>query len=266
MSYNKTLLYSGNRGVLSCKLAESSANFKRLIIIVNQIEIEIPSFIDKSNQIILSNWLTWESDIYIFKLVNMSIDSTGTYLSIDGYNIIGSKDNVPTCWGDSINNINNRTILTEVYGVDRINYIEELGIGSPGTGWRRYNETLLWSGTNTDSINLSESASNFERLRLKLGTPTSSHTFMEVDAPLADGYILTTNTADTESPSIYRLAWSNWIWSNNCMTLTAVNGKSFRNTETWSYTFTSSLDNSDTDINKRPILEIVGINRLESRK
>lgn len=263
MSYNKTLLYSGNRNVSSCKLSESSDNFKRLMI-DGIITVEIPSFTNKSNQIILSNWASWDSDIYIFKLARLSIDSTGTYLSVDGYNIIGSQRNVPTYWGDGINNADNRTIIREVYGVDRINYIEEPGIGSPGTGWRRYNEILLWSGANTDIINLSESASNFERLRLKLGVPSSSNTFIEVDAPLADGYILTTTTGDTESPSIYRLAWSNWIWSNNCKTLTAVNGKSFRNSDLYSNTFTSSLDNSDTDLNKRPILEIVGINRLKA--
>ena len=263
MSYNKTLLYSGNRNVSSCKLSESSDNFKRLMI-DGIITVEIPSFTNKSNQIILSNWVSWESDIYIFKLARLSIDSTGTYLSVDGYNIIGSQRNVPTYWGNGINSADNRTIIREVYGVDRINYIEEPGIGSPGTGWRRYNEILLWSGANTDIINLSESASNFERLRLKLGVPSSSNTFIEVDAPLADGYILTTTTGDTESPSIYRLAWSNWIWSNNCKTLTAVNGKSFRNSDLGSNTFTSSLDNSDTDLNKRPILEIVGINRLKA--
>lgn len=263
MSYNRTLLYSGNRSVMKCTLSESSANFKRLIIDVSVSLVEIPSFTNKSNQIILSNWAAWESDLYTFKLARLSIDSTGTSLSIDGFNIIGSKNNVPTYWGNNVNNNVNRSIIRKVYGVDRINYIEELGIGSPGTGWRRYNEALLWSGTNTDIINLSESASNFERLRLKLGVPSSSNTFMEVDAPLADGYILTTNTADTESPSIYRLAWSNWIWSNNCKTLTAVNGKSFRNSDTSSGSFTSLLDNSDTDLNKRPILEIVGINRLK---
>lgn len=231
MSYNKTLLYSGKRGVMRCKLTESSDNFKRLIINLGFITVEIPSFTNKTNQIILSNWGSWESDIYIFKLARLSIDSTGTNLSVDGYNIIGSKNNVPTYWGNGVNNVDNRSIIREVYGVDRINYIEEPGIGSPGIGWRKYNETTLWSGSNSSIINLSESASNFERLRLKLGTPSSSHTFMEVDAPLADGYILTTNTADTEAEYIYRLAWSNWIWSNNCMTLTAVNGKSFRNSD-----------------------------------
>lgn len=267
--YNKTLLYSGDKAVSSCTLAESSSNFRRLMIDVSigaaHMLVEIPSFTNKSNQITLSNWTNWNNDVYLFKVARLSIDSTGTALSIDGFNIIGSQDKIPTYWGNNINNNNNRSIILKVYGVDRINYTEELGIGSPGTGWRRYNETLLWAGTNTDTIKLSESASNFERLRLKLGTPSSSHTFMEVDAPLADGYILTTNTADTESPSIYRLAWSNWIWSNNCMTLTSVNGKSFRNTDTEIQHFNSPLDNSDTDINKRPILEIVGINRLEAR-
>ena len=73
MSYNKTLLYSGNRNVSSCKLSESSDNFKRLMI-DGIITVEIPSFTNKSNQIILSNWASWESDIYIFKLARLSID------------------------------------------------------------------------------------------------------------------------------------------------------------------------------------------------
>lgn len=270
MSYNKTLLYSGDSRVSACTLSESAANFRRLEIYIGWISVEstveIPSFTNKSNQIILKNSNYWDKEVYILKAARLSIDSTGTSLSIDGFNIIGTSNNKPYYWGNGINNATNRKMVLKVYGIDRINYTEEIGIGSPGDGWRKYNETLLWTGTNTDTINLSESASNFERLRLKLGTPYSSHTFMEVDAPLSDGYILTTNTVDTESATIYRFAWSNWIWSNNCKTLTAVDGKSYRNVYTDFSIFTSSLDNSDTDINKRPILEIVGINRLETRK
>ncbi len=267
MSYNKTLLYSGDSSVSTCTLTESVANFRRLEIDIGwpslEGTVEIPSFTNKSNQIIFTYNNYWDVEVYILKAARLSINSTGTALSIDGFNIIGTSNSIPHYWGNSINNAYNRKLIIKVYGVDRINYSEQPGIGSPGLGWRKYNETLLWSGINSNIIDLSESASNFERLRLKLGTTYSSHTYMEVDAPLADGYILTTSTVNTESTTIYRFAWSNWIWSNNCKTLTAINGKSFRNTYTDHDDFTSSLDNSDTDLNKRPILEIVGINRLK---
>lgn len=267
MSYNRTLLYSNDSSVSSCTLSESTANFRRLQILLQGCKrsiVEIPSFINKSNQVIVSNETYWENDTYNIKALNISIDEAGTKLTVNGYNLIGTQSSSPHYWGNDFNNSANITVINKVFGVDRINYVEEQGIGSPGIGWRKYNEKLLWSGTNTGVINLSESASSFERLRLKLGTNTSSQIFIEVDAPLYDGYILTTNTTVTESPSIYRFAWSNWIWTNNCKTLTSVYGKSFRNTYKYNGNFTNSLDNSDIDINKRPILEIVGINRLET--
>lgn len=270
-SYNRTLLYSTDSTVSSCTLSESAANFRRLQILVQSGRrsiVEIPAFVNKSNQVIINNATYWDNDVYTIKALNISIDAKGTKLYVNGYHMIGAQgsgSNInPTYWGNDFNNSININVISKVFGVDRINYVEEPGIGAPGLGWKKYNETLLWSGTNTGIINLSESASSFERLRLKLGTNTSSQRFIEVDAPLSDGYILTTNTAVTESPSIYRFAWSNWIWSNNCKTLTALNGKSYRNTGTYQGNFTGLLDNSDTDINKRPIIEIVGINRLES--
>lgn len=271
MNTNRTLLYSNDSTVSSCTLSESAANFRRLQILLyngRRSLVEIPAFINKSNQVIISNEAYWDVDVYTIKALNISIDAKGTKLSVNGYTILGTQGSgsnmYPHYWGNGFNNSVNIKVISKVFGVDRINYVEEPGIGAPGIGWKKYNEALLWSGANTSVINLSESASNFERLRLKLGTNTSSQVFIEVDAPLSDGYILTTNIAVTESPSIYRFAWSNWIWSNDCKTLTALNGKSYRNTRTDHGVITSSLDNSDKDINKRPIIEIVGINRLES--
>lgn len=262
MSYNKTLLWSGSASS-SCSLSESVSNFRRIQIVLNEYStIELPSVVNVSNMSIDGAGGSWGSDVYTIKNGRVSISSDGKTISVDGFTIIGSYSSNPHYWGNNTNNTNNRKQIVKVYGIDRINYTEVEGAGSPGTNWRKYNETLLWSGSNTSPITLSESASNFERLRILEGTSSTAQYYREVAAPLSDGDKLTLQVINSESTSIYNYGWSRWTWSDNMTKLTSEYGKSWRNTGTGNGNFTSALNNNDNDFNKRPILEIVGINRL----
>lgn len=267
MSYNKTVLYDSNGSkVSSCTLSESAANFKTLRFIVAENNFtEIESFTNGTRICSFTGSGGYTTDVYIQKVLAATINSAGTGLTISSFNIIGTLNRTGTpssgvgYWGNGVNSSKNRSVTLVVEGIDRINYVEEAGAGSPGPGWKKYNETELWSGSDTQVITLSESASNFERLRILSGT--GSPIWNEVDAPSSDGDKITLESINTESNSIFSWGFSLWTWSNDMKTLTSTYGKSFRNTNTSYGTNTSNLDNSDTTFNKRPILKIVGVNR-----
>lgn len=262
MSYNKSLLYTSSSAVISCTVSESVANFNTIGLYLNVgYYIEFPSVTNVSNYIIASPGGNWSYHEYNSRLIRLSISANGLNLSLDGYNILGSSYSTPHVWGNSVNNTSNRTKLMQVYGIDRINYTPVIGLGKPGINWTKYNETKLWSGTNTATIQLSESANNFERLKVMTGTNSTAKIYSEVDPPTADGDRLTVMVYSTESTTTYNWGWSSWLWSNNMTILTAEYGKSFRNTNSREADHTETLNNSDTDFNKRPILSIIGINR-----
>ena len=262
MSYNKTLLYNSSSGVLSCSLSESVANFRTIGVgFVDGTYTEMPSVTNVTNFILPRPAGNWSYQEYQCGIIKLSINAAGTSMTLDGFNILGSYYSDPYVWGNNTNNTNNRKKLTQVYGVDRINYTPVIGLGKPGPTWTKYNETNLWSGSNTSVITLSESAANFERLKVLFGTASTAKNYMEVDAPHNDGDRLTGMVFSTESTTTYSWGWSSWLWSNNMTTLTAEYGKSFRNTKAAEAKHTETLDYSNTDFNKRPILAIIGINR-----
>lgn len=270
MSYNRTLLYNGSSGVSSCTLSESVMNFERVMIDVINIAgdtvnrlFEFDSFCNASFTINGSRGY-YSTENYINISNRIEINSDGTQLSVKGACILGTASNKAMYYTITDTGNNNNKIIARVYGINRIGN-KGTGIGSPGTGWRLYNETVLWRGSDTSIIELSESASNFERLKIAImsdKTETDSIHYIELDAPVEDGAILTANTAASTSNSSFCYGWSNWNWSNNCKTLTAQNGKSWTNSGTGSQvTISNNTDISDTVYNKRPILEIIGVNR-----
>lgn len=261
--YNKTLLYSGSSGVYTCTLSESATNFRRIQICSNSCICEIPSVTGVSDITFNRPGGSWSNEGYLLATHRASISADGKTLTISGFNLLGSNSTTPYYWGNDVNHSNNIKGIQAVYGVDRIDYVDIIGAGSPGTGWSAYNETLLWSGSNTNIIELSESAGNFERLRIKVGTSACTPYYKEYDAPTTDNDKLTILANNSESVSIYNWGWSRWTWSDRMTKLTSEYGKSARQTGTSSSSFTGNLNNDDTDFNKRPILEIVGINRKQ---
>lgn len=270
MSYNRTVLYNGSSGVASCTLSESVMNFERVQIDVINVAgdtlnrlFEFDSFCNGTFTINGSRGY-YSTESYVNIANRIEINADGTQLSVKGACIIGTASNTAKYYTITDTTNNNNKIIAKVYGINRIGN-KGTGIGSPGLNWRLYNERVLWSGNDTSVIVLSESASNFERLKIAImsdKTETSSRHYIELDAPVEDGAILTANTAASTSNTSFCYGWSNWIWSNNCTTLTAQNGKSWTNSGTGSQvTISNNTDISDTTYNKRPILEIIGVNR-----
>lgn len=261
--YNKTLLYSGSSGVSTCTLSEPTTNFSRIQICSKNYISEIPGIAGVSDITFNAPGGNWSNEGYLLCTYRGSISSDGKTLTISGYNILGSQNTTPYYWGNDLNHSNNIKGIQAVYGVDRIGYVDTIGSGAPGTDWSAYNETLLWSGSNTSIIELSESAGNFERLRVKIGTSGHTPYYKEYDAPTADNDKLTIFANNSESDYIYNWGWSRWSWSDGMTTLTSEYGKSGRQTGSNNGSFTGNLNNDNTDFNKRPILEIVGINRKQ---
>lgn len=267
MSYNITTLYdSQGTRVSSCTLSESVSNFRIIRFKIADCNYcEIPSFTNDTRICAFFPSGQYTNEVYIQKLLAVTIDSAGTGLTVSRHNLIGSSaftDNDPGAitWGSGIDPTNHRKIPIVVEGIDKINYTDVPGEGKPGDFWKKYQEVELWSGSPSNTITLSESASNFERLKILSGT--NSPTWKEVDGPHNDGDQVTLLSLNTSgSVSSFTWGFSLWTWSNNMTVLTSTYGKSFRNSNTSTYTHTEKLNTSNTNFNKRSITKIIGINR-----
>ncbi len=266
MSYNVTTLYdSQGTKVSSCTLSESVSNFRIIRFkIADNNYCEIPSFTNGTRICSFNASGKYTSEVYIQKVLAVTIDSAGTVLTVSRHNLIGSgayknDSSGARTWGSGINSTGNRTVPIVVEGIDKIDYTDVPGEGKPGVFWKKYQEVELWSGSPSNTITLSESASNFERLKILSGT--NSPTWKEVDGPHNDGDQVTLLSLNTESESSFTWGFSLWTWSNNMTVLTSTYGKSFTNSNTSVYTHSETLDTSDTDFNKRSITKIIGINR-----
>jgi len=265
MIYNKTLLYQGSSNVSSVTLTESVANFERIQILGldgegnSGVLFEIPSITNVSNMEMKAANGFYSSDVYMQKFGRISISADGKTINITGFNILGSNGTTPYYWGNGTNNANNRKQIGRVYGINRINGEQTEGQGKPSNDWDEYNEYVLWSGSNTNEITLNDSAFNYKRLKIKVGTNDTAKYYYEVETPQTDGELLTIQALSNESDSVYNYGYSRWVWSDNMTKLTSEYGKSFRQTSTSYGNATNSFDVSDTDFIKRPILEIRGV-------
>lgn len=265
MIYNKTLLYQGSANVSSVTLTESVANFERIQILAidgegnSGVLFEIPSITNVSNMEMKAANGYYSSDVYMQKFGRISISADGKTINITGFNILGSSGTTPYYWGNSTNNANNRKQIARVYGINRINGEQTVGQGKPSKEWDEYNEYVLWSGSNTNEITLNDSAFNYKRLKIKVGTNDTAKYYYEVETPQTDGELLTIQALSNESDSVYNYGYSRWFWSDNMTKLTSEYGKSYRQTGTGNGNATNSFNVSDTDFIKRPILEIRGI-------
>lgn len=122
-------------------------------------------------------------------------------------------------------------------------------------------ETVLFDGGSTPvySANLTEAASNFERLRIMVapeGTGTNYATFVEIN-PNADGKLwdlVVGNGLDNAWLTLIKL-----IASDDYLTLTANRRKSI---SFGAYTSTSTSLTATSAANPTCILKVVGINRI----
>jgi hypothetical protein len=169
------------------------------------------------------------------------------------------------------NTAGNLKRIGAVWGVNRINPIETEGLGKPqGEGWKEYNETLLWSGTdyaNQWVINLSGRAIEYERLKVGVGSHSESPNFIEVDAPTTYSSWLPLYSWWGTSTATFFYCNHRYRWGNETQTISAISGKG------WSlgtgaanpYTTTGNYTATDTFI-RRPLFAIWGINHKKPNK
>lgn len=264
--YNRTLLWSG-AVASSCTLSEPVTNFEYFEVVkrdtaqsqlfptntsANRYTIDIPSHYGNAGYLSVPNKF------------HLSDNQQG--LSSVSFNFFyQTNSSNPRLLGQT-NSATNRKLFGAIYGVNRISGTETTAIGVPctGAGWRPYDETVLWSanGYGYSSIPLSEPASAFERIRIKMGTSADGYTIREYTAPSGDNDHLTTNCYFGNADTAMVLVMNKNVWTSGTKVLSAANnGKAFNFGVSASNPYTGSGNTADSHWIRRNIVEVVGINR-----
>lgn len=265
--YNRTLLWSGAQSS-SCNLSETVKNFQYFQCVrINGTRSNLYPTNISSIRYTMDEPSTYGNAAYLtcpkkFKIStdNKSLSSiTFNYFQQDG-------SNNPKLLGSATNTTNNLKIFTYVYGFNRISGTETTAIGEPctGAGWRPYDETVLWSanGYGHSSIPLSEPASAFERIRIKMGTSADGYTIREYTAPSGDNDNLTTNCYFGNADTAMVLVMNRNVWTSGTKVLSAANnGKAFNFGVSAANPYTGTGSTADSHWIRRNIVEVVGINR-----
>lgn len=271
MSYDRTLLYSGTAGVSSCTLSEPASAFESISIGLGPVyESEIRVIGDRTN-IHVPRWgASWNSNSCLNWPYNFTISNGTKNLSVVAQQLLfnmGPAVSSVRTFGITGNSANNVKMIYNVYGNNRKQHVFEPGIGFPGDGWKAYNETLLWSATDTtaqksNSIILSRPANAFERLKFCVGTHDAYEgaNYLEVSPPTTNTAWINleswwgTNTA-TYFVDFHRYRFSGWN------TIMPTSGKVFNlgTAEANPYTATGNYTATDRYI-RYPVNQIWGIN------
>lgn len=273
MMYDRTLLYSGTAGVSSCTLSEPASAFESISIGMDSVyESEVRITGNISNFHIPKWGSTWSTNGYLNWPYNLTISNGSKTLTVVCQQLLynsGPTASAVRTLGVTGNSASNVKCIYSVYGNNRKEYSYVPGLGLPGDGWKAYNETLLWSASNTteqksNSIILSRDANNFERLKFCVGYPDTREgaNYLEVSTP-------TTNTAwinleswwgaNTASYVIgfHRYRFSGWN------TIMPISGKNFSLGTAAANPYTSTGNHANTAIYVRyPVNQIWGINSI----
>jgi len=117
------------------------------------------------------------------------------------------------------------------------------------------NETVLWSNANgSGTIQLSESISNFYRLRFKIKTDQGFQYF-EIAGPGSELVLMYPHGSSN--------AWTTWLllrYDSSTYTITVTHSKSIRH----SFTANTTTLGSELDTHLNDIVEVRGINRIRN--
>ena len=269
----RTLLFSSNAGnVTSCNLSEPLSSFERVCIKTSpNVEWETWVTADAGNHR-LNTFGSYNNDGYMVWPTNFNITNGTKTITVNRFQLLMQQATNTGLnlfgWNNTAGNIKR---IGAVWGVNRINPIETEGLGMPqGEGWKEYNETLLWSGTdyaNQWVVNLSGRALEYERLKVGVGSHGESPNFIEVDAPTTyDSQLPLYSWWGTSTGSFW---YDNHIykWGNETRTISAISGKGW-NLGTGAanpYTTTGLYNTTDTHV-RRPLFAIWGINHKSPHK
>jgi hypothetical protein len=269
----RTLLFSSNAGnVTSCNLSEPLSAFER-VCIKTQPNVEWETWVtaDAGNHR-LNTYGSYNTDGYMVWPTNFNITNGTKTITVNRFQLLMQQATNTGLnlfgWNNTAANIKR---IGAVWGVNRINPIETEGLGKPqGEGWKEYNETLLWSGTdyaNQWVINLSGRALEYERLKVGVGSHGESPNFIEVDAPTTYSSWLPLYSWWGTSTAYFYYGNHRYRWGNETQTISAISGK------VWPlgtgaanpYTTTGNYTATDTFI-RRPLFAIWGINHKKPNK
>ena len=269
----RTLLFSSNAGnVTSCNLSEPLSAFER-VCIKTQPNVEWETWVtaDAGNHR-LNTFDSYSNDGYMVWPTNFNITNGTKTITVNRFQLLMQQATNTGLnlfgWNNTAGNIKR---IGAVWGVNRKDPIETEGLGKPqGEGWKEYNETLLWSGTdyaNQWVVNLSGRALEYERLKVGVGSHGESPNFIEVDAPTTyDSQLPLYSWWGTSTGSFW---YDNHIykWGNETRTISAISGKGWNlGTGTANpYTTTGLYNTTDTYV-RRPLFAIWGINHKSPHK
>lgn len=265
--YNRTLLWSGAASS-SCTLSEPVTNFEYFQvtrtypqnvglfpsnITAARYRIDTPGAYQNAGY--LANPL-------LFKLSNgaKTLQSvTFNFLSQAG------SANAQTL-GSGVNTTNNLKAFTYIYGINRVSGTPTTAIGIPytGVGWRAYDETVLWSaaGYGYKNLALSEPASAFERIRIKIGDSSNGYTIREYTSPSGDNDWLTTHSYWGTADNVLMFDMSKYVWTSGTKMLSSNSAsKVFHYDVTAQNPYTGTGATGNANWSTWNIVGIYGINR-----
>lgn len=259
-NYDKTLLWSGAI-TSTCNLSEPISAFDRFMIQTNMGDYEFKS-VPSCTQYKMPYQGWWSNEAYLRWSYRFTISNNAKTVTLNRFQMITQKGTAaPNLFGFD-NTASNIKKIQGVYGINRLVPITQSGIGSPGDGWRTYNETVIYNSGPSATLAMSEPASSFERLKIGVGNVAESFNYFEVDAPKTNNSYLTTESHWGSNTGSYYYGFSRWHWSPDTTVLSSMGGKQFQLGTAKATTYTATGDISDNTFIRRPIQTIIGINHI----
>lgn len=266
MIYNKTCLFSATAGTNSITLSEPLSSFERYVVKVNPgVYWESVCTGDRSVQR-YNRYGSYNNDGYMEWPANWVISNGTKSMSCNRFQLLmqlGTNNKTQLFgWNNTAGNIKN---IMEVWGINRKDYTTAQGEGKPeGEGWKAYDETLLWSGTdyaNQSHIDLSGRALEYERLKIGVGSFGESTNIYDVDAPQSYSSWLPLRSYWGTTTGSFYLCMHRYKWDNETSGLSAVSGKAWQLGTGAADPFSTTGNYTATDsFIRRPVWAIWGIN------
>lgn len=259
--YNKTLLFSGSNNN-NIPLTDSMNNYERIGVVYsipqNNSELSVTSITSTS----------YTSNLPCTYCTNSSAKVFGTVCWVDTvYDRILLNNGSSTCidltgTATAVNYGRPDQTVIAVYGYDKVNNPNISGMGSPGAGWTRYDETVIWSSQNpypygTGTKTLFEPASSFERIRFYAGAYSPyamTQNTVEINAPKEDNWLFCYDFTTAEYNTQTSRGYVSGIFKEGT-TKMGINGKYYLGTE-----FTTG-GGKPKNLGLYTISKVVGINR-----
>lgn len=265
--YNRTLLWSGSNAS-SINLSEPISNFECIEVNTEGYKRLIETSCNW-NMMRYNVGKFWSNQGYMDVHYLIKAINSGKTLQAITYNFLMQEAKNAQCLlGSGVNRANNIKCFSEVYGINRVSGSAQTAVSVPptGSGWTRYNETLLYSAGNNGatSITLSEPASAFERLRICVGASSEARNSWVVSSPSGDGDNTVVHSNWGVNTGVNAFSLSYYGWANGTQTCSSRGGKHFSpgwgNPNPWNGVGTA---HATMKYVAAPIYAMYGINRKE---